>query len=50
MKKLFVLALTVIALASTAVPQHQQLPQTLRDGGGTEPPCIPCQTAAIPTL
>jgi hypothetical protein len=50
MKKLFVLTLTALALASTAVPQSQQLPKALKDGGGTEPPCIPCRSVTTPTL
>jgi hypothetical protein len=50
MKKLFVLTLTALALVSTATPQSQQLPKTLKDGGGTEPPCIPCSPITAPTL
>jgi hypothetical protein len=43
MKQLLLIALTAIALTSAATPQRQQSPQALKDGGGGEPPCIPCQ-------
>ncbi len=42
MKKAFLLVLTAVVLSSAATTPRQPLPKELQDGGGTEPPCLPC--------